>query len=517
MPNARKTTGLFIKKNTQKEEEGAMKKVAKKLLSLVVVVCIAFMGVFTVPTFGAKAATTEETLTVTGKTGALAEDSLSISWTGTNISFVNEKTSDSSAIRNSDSAQYRVYKNSIGTVSVINGEPIVKVVITCDSADYATVCSDSFAATNVETSVNGKIVTVVPTAVVSSVSYNSTAQWRLNAIAVTYGTVTGPVVTVKGANTLLVGERTTLTTELTNCEGTPVWTSSNTNIATVENGVVTAKAVGTTTITADVNGTTGALDIFVSPVADSSLTLAEAIETANWAGGSYTSDKYYVEGTITDLYNTTYGNFHLVDAEGNDLLIYGLYSEGGDTRYDAMEVKPVAGDFVRVYGILGTYNSTPQMKDAWLIVPTDYQAEVNEVNAYTSLAYTYTQNGETFETSDFRIRFGVDAALTEIADVEAYGIQVTVGDTVVKYNASTADSWTVENGYAYVVVDLGDIINDMDKLNTVFTVAAYIVVDGTTYVSTATKPHSVATMVAEYYANEETKAAVEHLYNYLNA
>ena len=36
-----------------------MKKVAKKLLSLVVVVCIAFMGVFTVPTFGAQAATTE--------------------------------------------------------------------------------------------------------------------------------------------------------------------------------------------------------------------------------------------------------------------------------------------------------------------------------------------------------------------------------------------------------------------------------------------------------------------------
>ena len=144
----------------------------------------------------------------------------------------------------------------------------------------------------------------------------------------------------------------------------------------------------------------------------------------------------------------------------------------------------------------------------------NYGKIVNAVNAYMSLAYSYTQNGEVFEGSSFRIRFGVDAAVANVAGATAYGIQVTANGKTVTYTTANV-SWTVANGVAYVVVDLGDIIGDTAKLGTEFTVAAYAVVGGTTYVSEAVKTYSVATMVAEYYNAGITE--VEHLYNYLNA
>ena len=56
------------------------------------------------------------------------------------------------------------------------------------------------------------------------------------------------------------------------------------------------------------------------------VTLAQAVEIANkQAHNTYTTGKFIVTGVVTDLYNTQYGNFHLVDANGNDLTIYGLY------------------------------------------------------------------------------------------------------------------------------------------------------------------------------------------------
>jgi len=541
MPNARKTTGFFIKKNTQKEEEGAMKKVAKKLLSLVVVVCIAFMGVFTVPTFGAKAATTEVVFTM-GSDGAAEHKETTAAIT----SYSETADGYTLALKSCN----KVYEDCIdakgnGCIKLGTSKVVGSFSFTVpDDVTSVVIAVAQYKANTTKIKVNDvnyTIMTASNNGAYTDVEVDTTTTKTVNFTTVSGGvraminTITyviedsatpTPKVLVKGEAAMFIGNTQTLEAEVLNTTGTPAWTSGNTDVAEVvasEDGltaVVTAKAMGTATITATVGETTGSIEIAVWPSNEETLTIAEAVALANTrAHNTYTDPQYYVEGTISDLYNTTYGNFHLVDAEGNDLTIYGLYSADGKTRYDSMTVKPVEGDFVRVYGVLGTFNSSPQMKNAWLIehvVPTDYQAEVDEVNAYTSLAYTYTQNGETFETSDFRIRFGVDAALTTIEGAPEYGIQVTVGDTVVKYTTTNV-SWTVENGYAYVVVDLGDIINNMDKLNTVFTVAAYIVVDGTTYVSTATKPHSVATMVAEYYANEETKAAVEHLYNYLNA
>ena len=123
-----------------------------------------------------------------------------------------------------------------------------------------------------------------------------------------------------------------------------------------------------------------------------------------------------------------------------------------------------------------------------------------------------TVQQEVFSNSQFAIRCGVDAALTQIEGVEEYGIKVTAGDKSVNYTTD-AKSWTVANGMAYITLDLGDIINDLDKLGTKFTVEAYAIIDGFEYTSSQSATYSVADMVNTY--NAKGIAEVAHLYNYL--
>ena len=104
------------------------------------------------------------------------------------------------------------------------------------------------------------------------------------------------------------------------------------------------------------------------PDADTTLTIAQIIEfAAEMISNVYSEGKYYVVGEITEIYNEQYGNMKIKDAEGNILTIYGTYSADGETRFDALETKPAVGDTIKVYGIIGQYNGTPQVKNGWII------------------------------------------------------------------------------------------------------------------------------------------------------
>ena len=97
------------------------------------------------------------------------------------------------------------------------------------------------------------------------------------------------------------------------------------------------------------------------------LTVAEAYAIGQRKShNAYTEGKYYVTGTITEVYNGTYGNMYISDGTGT-ITVYGTWSEDGSTRYDKLDPKPVAGDTITVYGVIGKYNSTPQLKNAWII------------------------------------------------------------------------------------------------------------------------------------------------------
>ena len=129
------------------------------------------------------------------------------------------------------------------------------------------------------------------------------------------------------------------------------------------NGDASCNVCGETrTIAAPVNQVTGA-DLSTIP-AILEIGAAKAHNT-------YTTDKYLVIGYVDDVYQTTYGNMHIVDENGNILTVYGTYNNDGTTRYDALTVKPVAGDVVVIYGVVGQFNGTPQIKNGWIMQIND--------------------------------------------------------------------------------------------------------------------------------------------------
>ena len=102
------------------------------------------------------------------------------------------------------------------------------------------------------------------------------------------------------------------------------------------------------------------------PADGEALTIAQALTIAKLMGNTYTTEKYYITGYIISIASTTYGNMTIRDANGDDLYLYGLYSYDGKIRYDAMSYKPVKGDEITVYTVLGCYNNSPQGKSAWM-------------------------------------------------------------------------------------------------------------------------------------------------------
>ena len=107
------------------------------------------------------------------------------------------------------------------------------------------------------------------------------------------------------------------------------------------------------------------------PAADSTLTVKQAIDLGmTKISDQYTQGKYYVTGVITEVYNEQYGNMKISDSEGNILTVYGTYGADGSVRYDALETKPVAGDTVKIYGIIGQFKDTPQIKNGWIVEHT---------------------------------------------------------------------------------------------------------------------------------------------------
>ena len=129
------------------------------------------------------------------------------------------------------------------------------------------------------------------------------------------------------------------------------------------NGDASCNVCGETrTIAAPVNQVTGA-DLSTIPAI---LEIGAAKDH-----NTYTTDKYLVIGYVDDVYQTTYGNMHIVDENGNILTVYGTYNNDGTTRYDALTVKPVAGDVVVIYGVVGQFNGTPQIKNGWIMQIND--------------------------------------------------------------------------------------------------------------------------------------------------
>ena len=219
-------------------------------------------------------------------------------------------------------------------------------------------------------------------------------------------------------------------------ETTVAWTSSNTDLIAIDGynmtvNMPTEATEVTITATATCGDATDTKEFKVNliplPYArEATLTIPQALELAQVVGGDYTPGKYYVEGTVKSIANTTYGNLYIEDAEGNELYVYGTYDATGANRYDKMENAPQVGDTVKVYGVLGTYKDTAQFKNAWVV--EHKAAEGGEV--------TPPEGGED-ETPDLTTTEGILKALYALADGESL-----TGPFTITGKITEIDSWS---------------------------------------------------------------------------
>ena len=156
------------------------------------------------------------------------------------------------------------------------------------------------------------------------------------------------------------------------------------------------------------------------------LTIPQALAIAKLAGTSYTTQKYFITGIVTNVYNTTYGNLYLKDEAGNELCIYGLYTWDKAVRYDKMEYKPVEGDELTVYTVLGMYSTTCQGKDAWI---DDFVAHEHK---YTTKVTdpTCTKEGYTTHTCSICNGYYVDSETDALGHTTANGTCERCGQTL---------------------------------------------------------------------------------------
>lgn len=123
--------------------------------------------------------------------------------------------------------------------------------------------------------------------------------------------------------------------------------------------------VGATTATRSVTVRIKAGDkyqnIIVAQIDDS----PTPVSTVNDVLKGVDSKTYRVTGMCGKIINTSYGNWYMVDNEGNELYIYGTKDASGAYNWKKFNIAP--GDLVTVEGARTTYKSTVEIVDATFI------------------------------------------------------------------------------------------------------------------------------------------------------
>lgn len=120
------------------------------------------------------------------------------------------------------------------------------------------------------------------------------------------------------------------------------------------------------------------------------LTVSEAYALALEVGDAGTAEKQYVTGIVKNITNANYGEMYITDGE-KDLYIYGVYSANGARKYPELEEKPYKGDEVFLYGIVKTYNGSPEMGASWLQKFISHQGE-ESLDDYTLMNILAARN-----------------------------------------------------------------------------------------------------------------------------
>ena len=164
------------------------------------------------------------------------------------------------------------------------------------------------------------------------------------------------------------------------------------------------------------------------------------------------------------------------------------------------------------------YGSTTE-----LVIPGEYQYVGIRSNSgalyLTNVTFTWGkgENTKEFPYVDFRMKFGVDFELNQVTSElkeASYGISIKADGKEVKIPIQECnveiDNET-DKRYSYVIFQLGDVLNNHERLIIDFTVTSYVEVNGETYYSEKSKTYSIKSLM-EYYLNISIADHLRNIY-----
>lgn len=232
----------------------------------------------------------------------------------------------------------------------------VVILVAGYKAKTVTVSVNGVSTNVTTTSSNGAYTEVtVDTSSTKTVTFTTSTNYRCKVDAIVYyaaGVSTEPAINIQGENFTEVDDVVALTAATANITGAVAWTSSNEEVATVdENGNVTALSVGTTTIKAEADGVSDEIEFTVFPADGSELTIAEAIEVCELTGQTNCAFTYSTTGVVESIdsaYSSQYNNITVTITDGTDS-IKAFRMVGGATLTVGTKIK-VTGVLVNYYG-----------------------------------------------------------------------------------------------------------------------------------------------------------------------
>ena len=157
---------------------------SRRFVSLVLAFVMMFTSIIIFPTTTVSAAEENDTIDFSTTKQRESQTTTKQVWKNGNVSLTNNKSSSSSNVANY-SNPVRFYAGSNLVIETSVGA-ITKIIVTCDNATYASALKTSAGS---EASVNGSVVTIIPSEVSSSYTITKlTAQVRVDTMVVYYTT-----------------------------------------------------------------------------------------------------------------------------------------------------------------------------------------------------------------------------------------------------------------------------------------------------------------------------------------
>lgn len=360
--------------------------------------------------------------------------------------FLSSKTTDPQIVEDGKPITYkcsssnnyenpaRIYKNSTFTISTTDNSIITKIELsgpssnpltnfTCETGDYQ--------ATTTNATWTGEATSVIFNA--------SNAQTRVSSIIVTYTPATAASVATPTLSipTGKYTEAQNVTIDCATAEASIYYTLDGTEPSeqsTPYNGAINISSTTTLKAIAIKDGESSAV-----ATATYTILTATPATIADFLAAEESEDVYYeLTGTISNITNTTYGNFDLTDTTGT-VYVYGLtstFQTSNDKSFASLNL--AEGDLITIRGTRASFEGDAQVNGPAYFVS---KTELPTLETPTAIAAT-----EITST-------GFTANWNAVTNATSYEVNVWTEETIEFGVANSSfenglDNWTAESGYA---------------------------------------------------------------------